>query len=268
MSNAQGRVVKKKKKKQAIGPLRYVRHPSSDLSLLTVIRSLGEKVVHVGSTLSDRQFTVHEDLVCTGSEVFKTWFQPTRRAIDGQYPICYVELDPTHADLTFCRGMCGHNLHTRCWETWANEQAHPKCPMCRTGWKEPEDEKTACQIGVDPDALQTYVGWLYSRKIVLTTVGSPMPERIGLCNLYAHAEKLEDPKFQNAIMKLTITPSFWNLTGPPTAAVETVFNCRIISEPLRNLLVDLKSRHIKERNLQASWFKNNASSYPSGFVVA
>jgi hypothetical protein len=99
--------------------------------LLTVLHSPGKEVVRVGSTLSDRHFTVHEDLLCAGSELFKKFFQSRRKPADGECPICYDELDPMHGDISFCRGTCGQNLHTKCWERWTIEHPRLKCPMCR-----------------------------------------------------------------------------------------------------------------------------------------
>ena len=130
-----------------------------------VIHSLGHKVVRIGTTFSDSDFTVDEDLLCAGSELFKAFFQPTRKPVEEDCPICFEKLDSTDGKIAFCRGTCGQNLHTKCWDTWAKEQPRAQCPMCRANWENPEDSRTLHKFKVQSDALQTKCGMaVYSQN--------------------------------------------------------------------------------------------------------
>lgn len=52
-------------------------------------------------------------------------------------PICQEDLKPND-NLIWCKGGCGHNLHVRCMNIWANhklsERENITCPMCRRDW--------------------------------------------------------------------------------------------------------------------------------------
>jgi len=60
-----------------------------------------------------------------------------RKAIDGDCPICFTELDAEDKDIVFCRAACGNNLHRECFEQWARSQAGKAvtCVYCRTPWQ-------------------------------------------------------------------------------------------------------------------------------------
>jgi len=52
-------------------------------------------------------------------------------------PICQEDLKDTE-NLIWCKGGCGHNLHVRCMNIWANHKLSERekitCPMCRRDW--------------------------------------------------------------------------------------------------------------------------------------
>ncbi|MCJ1433639.1 hypothetical protein MMC27_003002 [Xylographa pallens] len=60
-----------------------------------------------------------------------------RKAIDGDCPICFTELDAEDKNIVFCRAACGNNLHRECFEQWARSQAGKTvtCVYCRTPWQ-------------------------------------------------------------------------------------------------------------------------------------
>ncbi|MCJ1380512.1 hypothetical protein MMC17_003620 [Xylographa soralifera] len=60
-----------------------------------------------------------------------------RKAIDGDCPICFTELDAEDKSIVFCRAACGNNLHRECFEQWARSQAGKTvtCVYCRTPWQ-------------------------------------------------------------------------------------------------------------------------------------
>jgi hypothetical protein len=64
-------------------------------------------------------------------------FDPKRKPIEGDCPICYMELNPDSA-VTYCKAKCGQNIHQQCVSTWirAQQRTHGKktCPYCRENW--------------------------------------------------------------------------------------------------------------------------------------
>ncbi|KAK5204612.1 hypothetical protein LTR47_007398 [Exophiala xenobiotica] len=60
-----------------------------------------------------------------------------RKPTDGECPICYMDLDPEHNKLVWCKAQCGHNLHKSCFDQWAASMAgkEVRCVYCRTPWE-------------------------------------------------------------------------------------------------------------------------------------
>jgi hypothetical protein len=106
---------------------------------------------------------VHEDLLCANSAFFKSRLQKTRKAIDGECPICHDDMDAMTDDVTFCRAKCGQNMHEKCMEQWSDTRPAPAtCPMCRKSWKQKAEDLIALDEDLDPEAIQLYIDWLYS----------------------------------------------------------------------------------------------------------
>lgn len=81
-----------------------------------------------------------------------------RKPTDGECPICYMDLDPEHNKLVWCKSQCGHNLHKSCFDQWAASQRgkEVRCVYCRTPWQQQvesgdvvEAAKKAGQVGAD-----------------------------------------------------------------------------------------------------------------------
>lgn len=73
-----------------------------------------------------------------------------RKAIEGECPICYFDLDEEHNELVWCRAACGNNVHKSCFDQWAASQrgASVKCVYCRTSWQvDPGDLRNIKQAG-------------------------------------------------------------------------------------------------------------------------
>ncbi|RYD70479.1 MAG: hypothetical protein EOP84_26640, partial [Verrucomicrobiaceae bacterium] len=98
---------------------------------------LGRRVVRLKVPGSKRQYTVHEDLLCSHSKTFKARLQKSRKSQQDECSICTEALDDRAQDLTFCRDGCGQNFHEECIDDWKKSQNGPmKCPMCRKLWKD------------------------------------------------------------------------------------------------------------------------------------
>ncbi|KAK5050815.1 hypothetical protein LTR84_003374 [Exophiala bonariae] len=78
-----------------------------------------------------------------------------RKPMDGECPICYMDLDPDHNKLVWCKAQCGHNLHKSCFDQWAASQRgkEVRCVYCRTPWQvesgDVEAAKNSGQVGED-----------------------------------------------------------------------------------------------------------------------
>lgn len=65
-----------------------------------------------------------------------------RKPVEGECPICYMDLDGEHNSLVWCKAACGNNMHKSCFEQWAVTQrggsgsSNPvPCVYCRTPWQ-------------------------------------------------------------------------------------------------------------------------------------
>ncbi|KAI9849573.1 MAG: hypothetical protein M1838_000115 [Thelocarpon superellum] len=63
-----------------------------------------------------------------------------RRPIEGECPICVLDLEPAHEEIVYCRASCGNNLHQECFRRWAASKrgAPVTCVYCRAPWQEDE----------------------------------------------------------------------------------------------------------------------------------
>ena len=60
-----------------------------------------------------------------------------RKPVEGECPICYMDLEEESNELVWCKAACGNNLHKSCFEQWAASQrgCTVKCVYCRTPWE-------------------------------------------------------------------------------------------------------------------------------------
>jgi hypothetical protein len=45
-----------------------------------------------------------------------------RKPIEGDCPICFMELEPEKHEIVWCRAACGNNVHKTCFQKWAATQ--------------------------------------------------------------------------------------------------------------------------------------------------
>jgi hypothetical protein len=76
-----------------------------------------------------------------------------RKAIEGECPICYDDLDDKEA-IVYCKASCGNNVHKTCMQNWmAASRGKATCPYCRAKWE--EDTGFGGKLGgVDTQGLQ------------------------------------------------------------------------------------------------------------------
>ncbi|RFU25433.1 hypothetical protein B7463_g10913, partial [Scytalidium lignicola] len=67
----------------------------------------------------------------------------TRKPIEGDCPICMMDLEPNMADaIVWCKGACGNNVHKHCFQQWAKTKSGDvKCVYCRTPWVVDKNDK-------------------------------------------------------------------------------------------------------------------------------
>ena len=90
----------------------------------------------------------------------------------------------------------------------------------------------------EPGNFESYVKWLYSRKV---TVTSPLVDRhIQLARLYILGEKLVDDTFQNAVLIAMIDHAVERDSLPPNEAINIIYSgTSSVSSPARRLMVDM-----------------------------
>lgn len=58
-----------------------------------------------------------------------------RKAIEGECPICYDDLEPDKDAIAYCKASCGNNVHKDCMQKWiAMSKGKATCPYCRATW--------------------------------------------------------------------------------------------------------------------------------------
>lgn len=69
-----------------------------------------------------------------------------RKAIEGDCPICFEELEAKGEALVWCKAACGQNIHKQCFEMWAatkrqavGARGDVTCPYCRSVWHGDEE---------------------------------------------------------------------------------------------------------------------------------
>jgi len=90
----------------------------------------------------------------------------------------------------------------------------------------------------EPEDFESYVNWLYSRKVAVTR---PLVGRhIQLARLYVLGERLVDETFQNAVLSAMIYHAVERDSFPPEAAINIIYSgTGSASSPARRLMVDM-----------------------------
>eukprot|EP00986_Skeletonema_menzelii_P016083 scaffold13605_cov145-Skeletonema_menzelii.AAC.13 len=98
-----------------------------------------------------------------------------RKEVDGvDCPICFDELGSNLSQLTYCKGTCGTNFHSKCIQMWTRQSAHksagPTCPACRQQWEDVETGGRKTGVG-SPSRSEGYdnLGQLQGQSTVRDT---------------------------------------------------------------------------------------------------
>jgi hypothetical protein len=104
----------------------------------------------------------------------------TRKAIDGDCPICVFEMSGDE-DLVWCKASCGQNFHAECFAQWRRSRGHQTltCVYCRSPWQE--------DGAPNPNAKNPAPGSLASLKQTAPKVGSY--RNIGHLPMYKQPQK-------------------------------------------------------------------------------
>lgn len=63
-----------------------------------------------------------------------------RKPIEGDCPICFMELEPEKDEIVWCRAACGNNVHKACFRQWAATQ-NAQGVRCVYWWARPPETK-------------------------------------------------------------------------------------------------------------------------------
>lgn len=62
------------------------------------------------------------------------------KPIEGDCPICFMELEPEKDEIVWCRAACGNNVHKACFRQWAATQ-NAQGVRCVYWWARPPETK-------------------------------------------------------------------------------------------------------------------------------
>ncbi|KAL5120335.1 hypothetical protein ACEQ8H_001625 [Pleosporales sp. CAS-2024a] len=239
--------------------------------------STGNKIVRFKIPSVDRRFTVHEDLICRTSALFKRELQKNRKYIHhsaqtstSDCVVCHEPLDPTLKDITYC-ATCGQNIHDTCIEQWkraynrpssSSSSSLPTCPMCRAAWKNEPIFKNLClNYKVDAEAVQRYLDWLYSGILYVPLSISRRTDAFNLTLLkcWAVASAVDDETFKAVVVGTFFTEAmsqFW------IDSVRWAFVDRLANKEIKEFMLDVFMAHNEQ-----GWFKAHAEKWPKEFVT-
>jgi hypothetical protein len=133
--------------------------------------------------------------------------------------------------------------------------------MCRAPWKnEPLLKCIALGDKLDPEAVQMYLDWLYTRRLDLPATLSRRTDAFNLVLLkcWAVACAFDDKTFRSSVLTTFFAESraqFW------LASVEWVFAEGNASSEIKAFVLDVFMAFSKP-----GWFKTEAEKWPQGFV--
>jgi hypothetical protein len=221
----------------------------------------------VGLKVGDnkRQYTVHEDLLCANSKLFKRRLQDNRKPVEGECSICHESLDETD-DTTFCRSGCGQNFHPWCIDGWRQQQRIPgTCPICRKPWRASLKSVEEVPVDVDPGVMMLYVAWLYTGKVqdIIGVDYSAWDEAYNVKALQAWnlAVAVDDVDFKLAVIADIIartaelhSSGFWQ----ESASYAFVFNS------IREMQEFVAEAFLV--NIDHEWFREHLDEFPDPFT--
>ncbi|KAF2130085.1 hypothetical protein P153DRAFT_315711 [Dothidotthia symphoricarpi CBS 119687] len=228
--------------------------------------SIGRGVVRFMTQNGWHRFTVHEDLICANSKLFKNRLQKNRKAIEGECSVCTEELSPKRGVITFCRAECGQNIHEKCIERWQRSQNGPTtCPICRKAWKAGTEEMISLDDELDRDAVQLYLDWLYTGNLLVDEPDEDDEhEDINLPLLMAWtvSRAVDDKNFKHAIIAEMVSRT-------------RSFNYAFWFESMAYAFEKHPDEEMKEflvesflTCMESGWFKEWADLFPNSFVQA
>lgn len=97
-----------------------------------------------------------------------------------------------------------------------DEHQLPTCPMCRANWKdEPLLRSIHVQENLDPVAVQGYVDWLYTRKVVISddVLRTTDKFNVAVLKCWAVAAAMGDGAFGDELVRLWFEEAearFWS----------------------------------------------------------
>jgi hypothetical protein len=232
--------------------------------------SVGNRIVRFKIPSIDRKFTVHEDLICRTSSLFKAQLQKNRKTIHEENNledccVCQEDLDAKTKDITYC-GTCGQNLHERCIEQWkqsSDKDKSPSCPMCRADWKnEPLLKNVSIDEQLDAEAVQMYLDWLYSGNLHIPSIISRRTDAFNLMLLkcWAVASAVDDESFERTVMFIFFKEAkaqFWD------ESVHWAFVEGGANEEICAFIIEVYMAHMEK-----GWFTKKGPKWPSDFVMA
>ncbi|KAH7085332.1 hypothetical protein BKA63DRAFT_597993 [Paraphoma chrysanthemicola] len=250
---------------------------SATKNIGTASPSIGSKIVRFKVRNIDRRFAVHEDLICRTSTLFKTQLQHNRKTLaltpapgsEEECCVCQDDLNPTTKDITYCV-TCGQSIHDTCIEQWkqscrANilDRTAPTCPMCRAPWKnEPLLKHLTIDTPLDPEAVQTYLDYLYSGTLSINPSLSRKTDafNVFLLKCWTVSITLSDKPFKHAIIRTFFTEAtsrFW------AESVKWAFGEGHADQEIREFVVEVFMAFV-----DSGWFGRESGQWDSEFVKA
>jgi hypothetical protein len=252
-----------------LGPIRYDTLPARrsffpEASL--TLYSIGSKIVHFDIPNLTRRFTVHEDIICRTSKVFKARFQRERKEVATSCSICFDDLNAATQDITFCE-KCGQNFHEDCIDKWTAARTGANgpatCPMCRGQWTPRSSSNLEClrvEQELDGQAVQLYLHWLYSGTITIDASVCRTDDEFNvvLLQCWEVSDAVDDESFRDAVIRTFFNEAeahFWS------KSINFAFVGGKGSDPMREFVMDIFLTRIGN-----NWFETKSRRWPKTFV--
>lgn len=221
---------------------------------------LGHSTVRFKAKDNKRSFSVHENLICSQSKLFKEKLQPRRKPVEGKCAVCQENLNPHIGDITFCRAACGQNIHEERIERWIRTRA--TCPQCQEQWQPKSNEPIVLKEALDNDALQLYLDWLYTNRLLIRTGMYRLRGRFSLDLLKAWtvSDVVQDDAFRHALSAEMISRG--DLDKLNTDAIKYAFE-QCPSSTMQAFIIDAVLTKSTPRTL-----KSKLIAFPPSFTEA
>ncbi|KAF2827382.1 hypothetical protein CC86DRAFT_466168 [Ophiobolus disseminans] len=228
----------------------------------------GRQIARLTFGEDPRVFSIHADLLCANSTVFREHVQPRRRSIEGDCFICHTGVTLCHKELIYC-DSCGSDYHYQYIEEWKLQTPVgevTKCPLCRQEWLAQSDTYQYHFDKNSEDSLEMYSEWLYQGHIAFKNDVEYEDEGDGelyvlLC-AHAFGHSIKDWKFcdtlLNAVVEVMIEQDF----VPNLKFIRLVYRWTNTTRCIRHFLVGI---FIHPR--QTEWLEADASTkFPANFL--